>query len=393
MRLVIRQSNSKKLENLMFWGFLVQATVFSLFCFYISLVELLFRQFERGRVCDVEPWVPWFAVVSFLILYGIGILNIWRRFNTKTVWEGGIIEIGILISIVLIVYCVLDMKHGIGFSDFSFRYKLFIININLLFVAFVIKCSSPPGTISEGFDKNGRPWGRVSKGTPTIAKIIFTIVVIGLIVKLCLAFTLKVPALYITVVGVLILGLLAYVFITAKFSSYISSYESPSEDKTLQVDSKTGMIELTRQNVGLCRKLDIVAISIADPGAIGVEGSVTMVTSDNKVFHTNYLSGISETELFWIAQPFYYLYYFSDLDSKQRSMWHIEYLGRGNNLYVQIKYWDYFEEEIKKRFDEYQEKEKYIILNDIWVVVMQKVLQYMKENGEGKDLLSSMFTE
>lgn len=103
-------------------------------------------------------------------------------------------------------------------------------------------------------------------------------------------------------------------------------------------------IEITSANISDYQDLDIIAFSFADGGAQGEGGALVIMTSDAKLYHTNFVRTISweealilcpvlketETDYFWVRGP---------------EGWYAIYLGGGNNLVVKEQFKEALSEE------------------------------------------------
>ena len=138
-------------------------------------------------------------------------------------------------------------------------------------------------------------------------------------------------------------------------------------------------IEINKANVNDYIDLDIVAFKWAAGGACGEPGGVIFITSDGRVFHTNYAFpdyGITGDDLCRIFPP---------LSSFETGVfgggvyppeWKDQYLGLGNYLVVRESIWDAFTRKAKKELEIRNAKGDSVILYNIWVEVVLKVLTH-----------------
>ena len=70
----------------------------------------------------------------------------------------------------------------------------------------------------------------------------------------------------------------------------------------MEIMNQTEMVEITQTNYSDFQKLDILAFSCAECGAMGEHGGIIMVDTQGHVYHTNMLE-VSETVLFSVCPP------------------------------------------------------------------------------------------
>lgn len=95
------------------------------------------------------------------------------------------------------------------------------------------------------------------------------------------------------------------------------------------------MIEINKSNYKDYDFHDIIAFSIASPGAMGDRGAVVIVTSEGKVYHTNpYWGDMTEEETFQICPPLKECHFGMFGGGNIPEGWRSFYLGGGNLLVV-----------------------------------------------------------
>lgn len=110
-------------------------------------------------------------------------------------------------------------------------------------------------------------------------------------------------------------------------------------------------IEINELNYQAFHKLDIVAFSVASPGAMGEGGSIYIIDKDGQLYHANYCHGENRIQGKHIKDiiPVIEDIQFGMFDSKSNNEeWIPLYLGFGNHLLI-IK--SLYEDFCKKRDD------------------------------------------
>lgn len=137
------------------------------------------------------------------------------------------------------------------------------------------------------------------------------------------------------------------------------------------------VIEVTQMNLEECINLDIIAFHWAAGGACGEGGGVVFITTDGRVYHTNYVypGFILLEDLFRIFPPL------NDFcpgimgGGWYPPMWKDKYLGLGNYLVVHESIWDAFQNTAKNELESRNKRGEKVILYNIWVDVVLKVIQ------------------
>ncbi|MBQ0021723.1 MAG: sel1 repeat family protein [Prevotellaceae bacterium] len=110
--------------------------------------------------------------------------------------------------------------------------------------------------------------------------------------------------------------------------------EDPSERKERISSDDVEHIELTPENYKDYLPLDFVAVSYAEAGAMGIEGDVTMISFDKKIYSLNYLYND------WGRHVV------PDIIESLGEDRHYVDLGMGNHLFVSESIWEDFDIEV-----------------------------------------------
>lgn len=108
------------------------------------------------------------------------------------------------------------------------------------------------------------------------------------------------------------------------------SYDNSSEKDDYIDPDDVERINLTPDNFEDYSPLVLVALSVAEPGAMGIEGDITMVSSDKKIYTLNYLYEDWDEDIISSVKDMLGHYY------------HEVDLGMGNGLYVSDSIWEDF---------------------------------------------------
>ena len=140
---------------------------------------------------------------------------------------------------------------------------------------------------------------------------------------------------------------------------------------------KKEQIDINASNLNDCLGLDIVAFHWAAPGACGEHGGVIFVTSDGKVYHTNYVYpeyGVSDEDLCKIFPPLSDFHPGIFGGGMYPPEWKDRYLGLGNYLVVKDTLWDEFSDLARSELKRLEEEGQNVILYNIWIDVIINVL-------------------
>ena len=123
--------------------------------------------------------------------------------------------------------------------------------------------------------------------------------------------------------------------------------------------------------------LEIVAFHWAAAGACGEGGAVVFITTDGKVYHSNYVypGFITIDDLLRIFPA---LTEFSPGifgGGIYPPMWKDQYLGLGNYLVIHESIWDSFQETAMDELSRRQKNGEHIILYNIWVEVVLQIIR------------------
>lgn len=92
-------------------------------------------------------------------------------------------------------------------------------------------------------------------------------------------------------------------------------------------------IEITPKNFKEYLGIKIVAFSFAHAGAMGEGGGITILASDGKLYHTNFIKNISLQEAIIIC-PILEGCHFNPIRSQVPEGWSAIYMGFGNFLII-----------------------------------------------------------
>lgn len=108
-------------------------------------------------------------------------------------------------------------------------------------------------------------------------------------------------------------------------------------------------IEITDSNyIDYC-SLDIVAFSVAQPGAMGEPGGIKIIDVQGQFYHTNYCREVISFEHLREIVPALKECKFGIRDHDAPEGWTAIYLGMGNHLTVKTDFYSQFEEEARNR--------------------------------------------
>lgn len=140
-------------------------------------------------------------------------------------------------------------------------------------------------------------------------------------------------------------------------------------------------IDIYKTDIQKYQGLELVAFHWAAAGACGEHGGVVFITKDRQVYHTNYVTpkyGISWDDLFDIFPLFEKIQEWIYGHSKDNIEWEYTYLGLGNYLVVNKKYWKDFNLAANAALQEKHKVGNDDILYNVWIEAMVKVLNEQK---------------
>lgn len=136
-------------------------------------------------------------------------------------------------------------------------------------------------------------------------------------------------------------------------------------------------IEINADNLNDYLDLDVVAFHWAAPGACGEHGGVIFVTSDGKVYHTNYVYpeyGVTSDDLCKIFPPLSDFHPGIFGGGMYPPEWKDQYLGLGNYLVIKSTLWEEFSALAKSELKRLADEGQNVILYNIWIDVIINVL-------------------
>ena len=218
MQPALKQYKLAKNGRLFFWTFLFQIAVASAVTFLMALSVITGWAHHMGTAFARAPWL-WYSILVgsflFLIASGIAIINYRKK---KASWVDWAIGIGCVLTILFVVETVLDITRGSLFADFAFRYDIFMFNINLAFVAFLIKYKTN-AQIAEDKAAKGEQLILEETKDPKIAKILFSIAAYALCIEIGFTCAIAIPAKTMAIIGSVIVGLIAFIIVAIVFGN------------------------------------------------------------------------------------------------------------------------------------------------------------------------------
>lgn len=213
-----KKYNLVKNARLLFWAFLVQTIVFCIARLYFTIDEIsswgsLYVLYTYWDILRCLVWL--IACVSVIT---IAIIAINQYFKRKGRWASNSITIGYALLAAFIVSEAAGIISGKRFGDFVFRYDLFMIDVNLVFISFLIKYRAN-ASIAKEKAVEGENLLFTRAVTPKISQILFSIGAYSLCIEIGFACALLIPAKTMAIIGSVLVGIIALIIIAAIFGT------------------------------------------------------------------------------------------------------------------------------------------------------------------------------
>ncbi len=213
-----KKYNLVKNARLLFWAFLVQTIVFCIARLFFTIDEIsswgsLYVLYTYWDMLRCLVWL--IACVSVIT---IAIIAINQYFKRKGRWASNSITIGYALLAAFIVSEAAGIIFGKRFGDFVFRYDLFMIDVNLVFISFLIKYRAN-ASIAKEKAVEGEKLLFTRAVTPKISQILFSIGAYSLCIEIGFACALLIPAKTMAIIGSVLVGIIALIIIAAIFGT------------------------------------------------------------------------------------------------------------------------------------------------------------------------------
>ena len=213
-----KQYNLMKNARFLFWAFLVQTIVFCIARLYFTINEIsswgsLFVLYTYWDILRCMVWL-----IACVLAITIAIIAINNHYKRKGKWVSNSVIIGYALLGAFIASEAAGFITGNRFDDFVFRYDLFMIDVNLMFIAFLIKYRAN-ASIAEGKAAEGEQLLFTRAVTPKISQILFSIGVYSLCIEIGFACALLIPAKTMAIIGSVLVGIIALIIIAAIFGT------------------------------------------------------------------------------------------------------------------------------------------------------------------------------
>lgn len=128
------------------------------------------------------------------------------------------------------------------------------------------------------------------------------------------------------------------------------------------------VIKLSKANYKKYIPIDIAAISLAEPGAMGERGGIIIMSTKNELFHLNYIRDEGTNDVLDLICPILFECEILLFAEKTPPGWFSKYLGFGNHLIVR--------EYLQCQFDEKANKlEDGKILYNEWINIISSIIE------------------
>ena len=213
-----KKYNIKKIGRVIFWLYLFQISIVSFTSFIMSFGVITGLAPHTGTAFARTPWLWYSILIGSLILTLASCIAILLYRKKSIKWADWTISIGIVLTLLLIVESVLRLFEGMALFDSGGCYCLFMININLAFVAFLIKYKVNAKIALEKSEK-GEQLILENTVNPTIAKILFSIAAYCMCIEIGFACAIAVPAKTMAIIGSILVAIVAFIIMVIIFGN------------------------------------------------------------------------------------------------------------------------------------------------------------------------------
>lgn len=225
-----KKYNLTKNARFLFWAFLVQTIVFCIVRLYFSVDEMSSwgSPFVLYSYCDMLRCLLWLITCVSVITIAIIAMN--QYVKRKERWVINSIIIGYALLSAFIASETTGIISGKRFEDFVYRYDLFMIDVNLMFIAFLIKYRAN-ANIAKEKAADGEHLMFTRAVTPKITQILFSIGAYSLCIEIGFACAILIPAKTMVIIGSVLVGIIALIIIAAIFGTSNDDNEYLSNDR------------------------------------------------------------------------------------------------------------------------------------------------------------------
>ena len=148
----------------------------------------------------------------------------------------------------------------------------------------------------------------------------------------------------------------------ADFEQTHSVEDEEMRKKNIEIKQRT--IEISKSNYKDYSSLDIVAFSFAVPGAQGEGGGIYLITSDQNIYHMNFVFGdMTKDDAIHICPPLVDCRFALFGTDKIPEGWQYRYMGAGNHLFIRDSIFnDVYEMTVGLEEVELYQQWKYIVM-------------------------------
>lgn len=207
-----KKYNLAKNGKRLFWFYLVQSFLFCVCLVYANYTGTPIWSYGIGKVPPLEIWLCYVLLILIVAILTTSVVGIVQYYKKKTEWVVWAISMGIVLTLLFAIMEVMYIVHGLKFSSFDLRYNLFMIDINLAFLAFLIKYNANARVAHEKLLK-GEPLILEHTVDPKIAKVLFSIAAYSLCIEIGFACAIVVPRKVMSIIGAVLIGLIAFIIL------------------------------------------------------------------------------------------------------------------------------------------------------------------------------------
>lgn len=207
-----RKYNLGKRGKALFWTYLVQILVVSFVACFTGFGAITGLSSHSGTIMARSPWLCYSLFLLGLIISCVAGITVIFYYKKKDKWVNWAIGMSIAMVVVSILEGVLQLVNDMTFLDFGFRHALFMITVNLAFLAFFVKYKFNLAIARERQMKEEQ-MEFVPTVNPMISKILFSVAIYALCIEIGFACAILMPHKAMAIIGSVLLGILAFLVI------------------------------------------------------------------------------------------------------------------------------------------------------------------------------------
>lgn len=202
----------RKNGKILFWTYPVQIAIVALVFCCTALGIITGVAHYTGTIMTRSPMLVYSMLVGSTTILFATFISIYLYFKKNDKWIDWTIGIGIALTVYFVAGIILSITRGMTFSFFVFRHSLFMVDVNLAFLSFLIKYKDNLAIARDRVAK-GEQMDYVRTVNPKSAKILFSIAVYALCIEVGFACAILIPQKVMAITGAVLVGIILFIII------------------------------------------------------------------------------------------------------------------------------------------------------------------------------------